>query len=511
MPAYTTPGVYVTESPLKALVATTGGVSAAVFFGTAARGPLVPVLISDWASYETIFGEIATEYDLGYAVYHYFANGGRAAYVSRVVAAAAIPASATTVGTDAITWYPAGSGSAAADLLDATAQSAGVWGNGLDIVTTAGNVAATATSWPTFDLVVKLDGVEVERWTELTIEPNDTRYVETVINQFSSFITVSNVNADADTYDVLAEPITTDQPLASGTDGTIADGDWGTAYGGLDLITGALILNAAGQSTTAIVGPLVTKASTRGDSFVIIDGDKTDTTYSEIAATAAALTSDPYAAHYAPALEMVDPAKSGPSAIRTTAPGGIVAGIYVRTEVQRTVAKAPAGYETTVQGAYGASVQLTDTQVGALYNGDVPVNTFKVIPGAGVTINGARTMSKAAADKFVPVRRTLNYLKASLLEITAFATFESNDEALWERLDQTTVAFLGTFWRQGGLKGARSTDAFYVTCDSSNNTAGTISQGEVHVQVGVALQSPAEFVVINLSQWSGGSSASESL
>jgi len=178
----------------------------------------------------------------------------------------------------------------------------------------------------------------------------------------------------------------------------------------------------------------------------------------------------------------------------------------VRTDVQRTVAKAPAGYATTITGAFAPSVKLTTAQIGTLYNYSTPVNSFKTVAGAGVIINGARTLNSLDPDKYINVRRTLNYLKYNLKEITEFATFEPNDERLWSRLQQTCVSFLSNFWRQGGLAGERTTQAFYVTCDETNNTAGTIDNGEVHISVGVALSTPAEFIVINLSQWSGGAS-----
>jgi phage tail sheath protein FI len=53
---------------------------------------------------------------------------------------------------------------------------------------------------------------------------------------------------------------------------------------------------------------------------------------------------------------------------------------------------------------------------------------------------------------------------------------------------------------QGGLRGDTAAQAFYVKCDVENNPNESIAQGEVHIEVGVALQYPAEFVVINLSQ-----------
>jgi phage tail sheath protein FI len=47
---------------------------------------------------------------------------------------------------------------------------------------------------------------------------------------------------------------------------------------------------------------------------------------------------------------------------------------------------------------------------------------------------------------------------------------------------------------------ATSADAFFVKCDAENNPQDSIASGEVHIEIGVALQYPAEFVVINLSQ-----------
>jgi hypothetical protein len=163
-----------------------------------------------------------------------------------------------------------------------------------------------------------------------------------------------------------------------------------------------------------------------------------------------------------------------------------------------------------VRGAITTTVKLTEANVGALYNGAPPVNTFRAQAGAGVYVNGGRTLNKLNPDKFISVRRTLNYLKTSLKDLTEFAVFEPNDIGLWTELNVKIAGFLSEFWRSGGLKGATSNQAFYIVCDGSNNTPSSIDQGEVHVDVGVALQYPAEFIIINLSQWSGGSNATES-
>jgi phage tail sheath protein FI len=585
MPAYSVPGVYVTESTLTALTNSNGGQAVGAFFGEARRGPTVPTLIQDWSSYVTLFGDIDDTYDLGYAVYHYFANGGRSCYVTRVTGAASVAADSLAAESEGVQWQP--NGGTSYQLFDVTANSEGDWGNSITVAAIPGSIPPSSTSFGSFTVVIEVDGVEVERWVDCEVDPSSNRFVETIVNQYSSYVTASNVvsiatqniedatvsstvatidvtghgyivgqavnvqgisfNANlngvqtitavtTDTFDfataeaddvgpnvggtVALAPssgdvyVATKFPLDDGVDAVVADADYTASLNGLDTIEGNLVINLPGVTGTAPVSSAVTKAGSRGDSFVIIDPDVTDTTLGELQTTAsnfAAVSPLSYAAHYAPALEMVDPARSGPTAVRTTAPGGAIAGLYVRTDVQRTVAKAPAGYNANIVGAFAPSVKLTPTQIGTLYVDSVPVNSFKSVPGAGVTVNGARTLAKTDPDKFIPVRRTLNYLKYSLKDLTAFAVFEPNDDRLWEKLRQTTTGFLGNFWRQGGLAGARSTEAFYVICDETNNTAGTIDNGEVHLTVGVALSNPAEFVVINLSQWSGGaSSATES-
>ena len=513
MPAYSTPGVYVTESPLSSLTGAAQGITSAAFFGEASRGPTTPVLISDWNSFKVLYGDLQTEYDLGYAVYHFFANGGRSCYVNRVV-----NASATKAGFDAVPFLPTGaagaSAGASAGLFDVEAVSAGTWGNDLTVQLLDGASAPTATSYGTFTLVVSLSGTEVERWPELTVDPNGNRYVEAVVNNYSRFVRVDNVYNTATLPNNEVVYGGDVQTFTGGTQAAVEATDYTAAFSNLDSVDGNLILNAVGQTSATVVSGLVSYASTRGDSFVIIDPVLTDSTLAETQATAAnfsGTSAGGYAAHYAPALKMVDPGKTGPGAIRLTYPGGAVAGLYVRTEVASTVAKAPAGYSADIRGALGLAYNVSDTQLGTLYDGDPQVNSFKVIPGAGVNVYGARTLNKVQPDKFVNVRRTLNYLKFNLKELSTFAVFENNDPNLWNKLNMTLSGFLSDFWRSGGLRGERAADAFYVLCDGTNNTASSIDQGIVNIQVGVALQYPAEFIVINLSQWAGGSNAVESL
>lgn len=503
MATYSVPGVYVSEATLTQNVSRSNTTqSVAAFIGTAPRGPETPTFVNSWSAFKNYFDDAEVGYELAYSVYHYFANGGRDAYIVRAVSSTATAASVV------MPYLPSGT-TPSASLFTAVANSRGTWGNGLSLKTTAGSVLPSATQLPTFNLSVLLNNIEVERWNEVSTDPNNNRYLEAVINNFSKFLTVT-VASGAKTAASTWTPYTTGAvSLASGASGSaIAAGDYQTAADKLATVDGVLLINAPGVTDTATVNYLIGKAEARGNSFVIID--PTSASPDTYSAVVSPYTSSSYAAVYYPMLKMSDPSKTGPAAIRDTYPGGAIAGAFVRTEVARTVAKAPAGFTTDVRNALGLTVKPTAAQAGTLYD-TYGVNVLKAIPGAGIVINGARTLDKASPGKYIPIRRSLNYIKQGLQDLTSFAVFEPNDERLWSSVAGRASSFLNDFWRAGGLKGDNAPQAFYVICDETNNTTESISQGEVRLEVGVALQYPAEFIVITVSQWTGGSNAASTL
>jgi phage tail sheath protein FI len=117
---------------------------------------------------------------------------------------------------------------------------------------------------------------------------------------------------------------------------------------------------------------------------------------------------------------------------------------------------------------------------------------------------GAKTLKPGYVDKYIPVRRTLIYLSKSLSDLTKFAVFEPNDSRLWRQITNTCASFLTQFWGQGGLAGSSPDVAFFVKCDATTNSQTSIDNGEVNIEIGVALQRPAEFVIIKIGQYDGG-------
>jgi phage tail sheath protein FI len=221
------------------------------------------------------------------------------------------------------------------------------------------------------------------------------------------------------------------------------------------------------------------------------------------------LTASSNAAVYYPHTYISDPIGRGSGAIRLIGPSAGVAGLYLATDASKSVAKAPAGLNSPLAGVISLERSFTSSELDNLNTGlpssgtgsVAPVNAIRQLPGAGVVVMGARTLLQdGTANRYVNMRRSLIYIEQNLKNIAQIALFENNDERLWSRITSTFNSFLNDYRNQGGLRGATPAQSYYVLCNATNNTASSIQNGIVNIQVGVALEYPAEFVVINLSQ-----------
>ncbi|MER7000688.1 phage tail sheath subtilisin-like domain-containing protein [Streptomyces sp. NPDC000410] len=181
-------------------------------------------------------------------------------------------------------------------------------------------------------------------------------------------------------------------------------------------------------------------------------------------------------------------------------PTGHVAGVWARVDARRGVHKAPANED--LRGVVGLTRELDDTAQEGL--NDQGVNALRKFPGTGHLVWGARTL--AATDpadvehSYLNVRRTVNFIKQSILQSTRWAVFEPNDDRLQTSVTAMVTSFLTGLWRRGMLTGANTEQAFYVVCDESNNPPEDALQGKLNIEVGAALVRPAEFITFKVTQ-----------
>lgn len=109
MDAYTYPGVYIQEVP--SAVHSIAGVATSIgaFVGWAAQGPTdKAVLVTSFLDFQRQFGGLDSRSLLGYAVSHFFNNGGTQTYIVRLAQLASITAGTSTATSGSVTVAVAG-------------------------------------------------------------------------------------------------------------------------------------------------------------------------------------------------------------------------------------------------------------------------------------------------------------------------------------------------------------------------------------------------------------------
>jgi phage tail sheath protein FI len=183
-------------------------------------------------------------------------------------------------------------------------------------------------------------------------------------------------------------------------------------------------------------------------------------------------------------------------------PSGAIAGVCAAVDSASGVWTAPAN--VTLNSVVRPSLRITEEQQGAI---NVPldgkaVNVIRDFIGRGSVVWGARTLDGNSSDyRYVPVRRTIVYIEASIEPLLEDFVLAPNNATTWAAVVATLSAFLQELWRQGGLSGATPSDAFTVQCGlGSTMTPEDVLDGNMNVMVGVAILRPAEFIELTFSQ-----------
>jgi phage tail sheath protein FI len=213
------------------------------------------------------------------------------------------------------------------------------------------------------------------------------------------------------------------------------------------------------------------------------------------------------AAVYLPNIVEPDPLHN--EQLTAYAPCGAIAGLWARTDTERGVWKAPAGISAALQGVSSLEAAINDQQTNAL--NPLGINCLRAFSANGELLWGARTLAGSDTTgseyKYIPIRRLALFIEESLYQGTQWVAFEPNAEPLWAQLRLSVGAFLQKLFLQGAFQGTTPAQAYFVKCDSENNTPAGIANGVVNITVGFAPLQPAEFIVIQIQQLAGQSAS----
>jgi len=188
---------------------------------------------------------------------------------------------------------------------------------------------------------------------------------------------------------------------------------------------------------------------------------------------------------------------------RLVPPCGHVAGIYARSDGNVGVHKAPANEE--IYGVFDLETNVTASMQDGL--NPQGVNCLRAFAGRGLRVWGARTLSRDESWRYVNVRRLFLTVCRWIDLNMPWASYEPNEPRLWVRIQRELGAYLRGLWTAGALVGQTPEQAFYVKCDAETNPPELREQGRAVTEIGIAPNSPAEFVVVRILHRAGAASA----
>ena len=182
MASYLHPGVYIEEIPSGSKPIEGVSTSVAAFVGVSPQGPSgEAVLIQNLEDYKTDFGGVGSETDaMGLAVQSYYLNGGRSAYICRIVGGGSASANGSV----------AGQGTGGTDVLIISAKNQGDWGNGVFFRIVKADAFSTI-----FTLEIghqeKNKFVPDEVFPNLSMRATSSDYALTQVNDVSALVELS--------------------------------------------------------------------------------------------------------------------------------------------------------------------------------------------------------------------------------------------------------------------------------------------------------------------------------
>ncbi len=391
------------------------------------------------------------------------------------------------------------------------------------------NLAPAAAPAPTatsneIDLAVTVGAMNYPPYQNLSMDPAHPRYLIDVVNADPGGVLVASLveppapNTIANAIPRVGAAIA----VSAGANETLGALTVANFTGAIDTLAAVDDVNiiavpdrptAPNESMLMVQQALVTHCERMADRFAVIDTDPGATLFGTTAApqplTMQQLrrgldSTRGYAGLYGPWLR-VAPDVGGPPVMVPAS--GHVCGIFARSDGSRGVHKAPAN--EIVAGALGVERRVSLDEQGQLNL--LGVNIVQVFQDGGRPVLwGARTTATDTNWQYVNIRRLFLYLEESIQEGITWAVFEPNNLELWQKLRRTIGDFLTRAWRDGALFGAKASEAFYVRIDETLNPFSEQQLGRLHIEVGVRPSYPAEFIVVRIGIWDGGSEVSES-
>jgi hypothetical protein len=193
--------------------------------------------------------------------------------------------------------------------------------------------------------------------------------------------------------------------------------------------------------------------------------------------------------------------------IETFAPCGAVAGMLARLDEAWPVWAAAQSEDATLRSGLRPATAVSDSERVRL--AQAGVNTLVAVCAPALPSVAACTLAAGggvSSDwKYLSARRLALFINASIERGTRWLAFEQNSHPAWQRAREQTEAFLDALDIEGAFAGAAAEESYFVICDERVNTRDSVSQGKVKILYGFALTRPCDFHACLITHQGSGS------
>jgi len=193
--------------------------------------------------------------------------------------------------------------------------------------------------------------------------------------------------------------------------------------------------------------------------------------------------------------------------VETFAPCGAVAGMLARLDEVWPVWAAAQSEDATLRAGLRPVTVVADSE--RLRLAQAGVNTLAAVRAPAVPSVTACTLAAGggvSSDwKYLSARRLALFINASIERGTRWLAFEQNSHAAWMRAREQTEVFLDALDLEGAFAGGSPEESYFVICDERVNTRDSVAQGKVKLLYGFALSRPCDFHACLVTHQNGGS------
>jgi hypothetical protein len=398
-------------------------------------------------------------------------------------------------------------------------KSDGTYANGLvPVVETATSGAAAD-----FNFSIQSSGRVVESFPNLSMDPTNQRYFETIVNDDdagSNLVVLTDLFAATQSPD--NRPVNVSLTLTGGNDGlsSIADADYigspvpdeaaGTGIRALDIVEDLGILTVPGQATAGIHNSMVSycEATRFGAVFPILDppaGLSVSQMNTYVTSTASLKELSEFGAIYYPRVKVTNPNATiyGNVDSIVVPPSGFIAGTYARNDSASPggVYEAPGGVDF---GRLFTVIGLESDEVKDESKRDLlqpnHINPIVGIKGLPIHMDGVDTLKSTGPFPTIGERRGVIFIEQSLKKGLFFAKHRKIKPSLLSAINRTIRQFMLIQMRNDAFATNDPKTAFSIDTSPGLNPPSEAFARRVNARLGIATAKPAEWIILRVGQ-----------